>query len=180
MSYKVIMQAKHPWKARLIVAFIMLFLGFLGMIMTDVSSAGGWDYWKWIVFVYALLALALSWYIKRQTSVLHPTALWHELLHWIGLIATVYLVSYYAHLGVMSRFVAGLIQLTLLGFGVFLAGIYIETTFLLVGLMLGLFALISAAVSEYLYAFIIPTFLIAVAIVILIVWVSHRKSKSET
>lgn len=170
-------QPKYPWKARLIVALLMLLLAFLGMVVTDVRSTGGWDYWKKIVPVYAVLALWLSWYVKRKTQTISPIMLWHELLHWFGLIAAVYLISYYVHLGIMSRFIAGLFQLTLLSLGVFLAGIYIEATFLFIGIMLGLFALLAAVVVEYLYAFIIPLLILSAGLIVLIVLIARKKSK---
>jgi hypothetical protein len=174
------MKPKYPWKARLIVALIMLILAFIGMVITDVRTTGGWDYWKKIVLAYAVLALWLSWYVKRQTQVIAPVNLWHELLHWVGLIAAVYLVSYYVHLGIMSRFIAGLFQLTLLSLGIFIAGIYIEATFLFIGIMLGLFALLAAAVVEYLYAFIIPLLILSAGLIVLIVLIARKKSKKSS
>ena len=76
------MQPAHPWKARLSVGIIMLALAFLGMIVTDVRTVGGWDYWKWMVPVYAILALWLSWYVKRKQQTVSPITIWHEVLHW--------------------------------------------------------------------------------------------------
>jgi hypothetical protein len=64
---------KHPWMARLCVAAIMLMLAFVGMMITHVKTSEGWDYWRWTVGIYALLALWLSWYMKRQTKArAHP------------------------------------------------------------------------------------------------------------
>jgi len=169
------MKAKHPWQARLAVGLIMLALAFLGMVTTDVHSTGGFDYWKWIIPVYALLALWLSWYMKRQMETVSAITLVHELGHWAGLVAAVFLVSLYVKLGIVSRYAAGFFDLTLLSLAVFLAGVYIEKTFLFIGLVLALFAILAAWVVEYLYAFTIPILIAGVAIVGLMVWHSHKK-----
>lgn len=169
----------HIWKARLGVGLTMLLLAFLGIAITDVHKTGGWDYWKWMVPVYAILALWLSWYVKRQAQTVSPITVWHELLHWSGLMLAVYISSFYVHLGTISRFNAGLFDLTLISLGVFLAGIYIEKTFLLIGIVLGLFAMVMAFFIQYLYAFIIPVVIGAAIIVGVMVWSSHKKTKAQ-
>ncbi|HSX14084.1 MAG TPA: hypothetical protein VLE96_06680 [Chlamydiales bacterium] len=173
------METRHPWRARLIVGILMLFLAFLGMVITDIFKTGGWDYWKWVVGIYALLALWLSWYIRRNQEILSPITLGHELMHWIGVVATVFIVSYFVSIGIVSRYVAGIFDLTLLSLGVFLAGIYIESTFILVGIVLGLLALFSAFVTEYLYAVIIPILIGGAIVIAIMIWLSHQKTKQN-
>lgn len=168
-------QGRHPWEARLIVGAIMVILAFFGMVVTDVHSGGGWSYWKWVVPVYALLALWLSWYMRRQQKdVVSPITLGHELLHWVGVIAAVFLVSFFVKLGLASSFLAGIFHLTILSLGVFLAGIYIESTFLFIGLVLGAVAMMSAVVVQYLYAIIVPFAIGSLIILGLIIWMSHQ------
>lgn len=164
----------HPWKARLIVGFIMLALAFFGVVMTDIQTTGGWNYWKWIVPIFAILSLWLSWYVKRQKQIVSPIKIWHELLHWLGLILAIFLVSYLADIGTISRFVAGIFHLILLSLTVFIAGIYIETIFIFVGIVLGIFALLTAVFIQYLYAIAIPVIIGAVIVIVLSVWLSHR------
>lgn len=171
------MQTHHPWKARLGVGIAMLILAFIGMVFTDVRTGGGWDYWKWVVPVYALLALWLSWYLRKDRTVLSPITLGHELLHWVGLIASVFLVSFFVHTGIISRFIAGIFDLTLLSLAIFLAGIYIETTFLFIGIVLGAFAALSGVVVQYLYAVILPILVAGIIVTAITVWITHKKSK---
>ena len=166
--------SKHPWKAKLSVGIAMLAIAFLGMVVTDVNSEGGWDYWKWAVPIYAILSLWLSWYVKHEMQVVSPISLRHEILHWVGVIAAVFLVSFLVHLGTLSRFSAGLFNLIILALGVFLAGVYIESTFLIIGLLMGIFALLTATVLQYLYAFIIPLIIAGLLILAISVYLSHR------
>ena len=171
------MHPKHPWIARLTVGLAMLVLAFLGVVITDIRTTGGWVYWKWIVPVYALMALWLSWYLRKHEHSLSPVTIWHEALHWLGLIASALLVSYFVHMGILSRFLAGLVVLTLIAQAVFLAGVYIETSFLFIGAVLGIFALLVAFTIQYFYAFSIPVFLLGGLAVAWFTWHMHRKSK---
>ncbi len=173
------MQPAHPWKARLSVGIIMLALAFLGMVVTDIRTVGGWDYWKWMVPVYAILALWLSWYVKRKQQTVSPITIWHEVLHWAGLICAIFLVSHLVQLGTISRFIAGIFHLILLSLAVFLAGIYIESIFLLIGVILGVFALLTATLVQYMYVFIIPIIIAAVLVMAISVWISHKKFKQN-
>lgn len=169
---------KHPWAARLGVALVMLGLAFIGMIVSDIHKSGAWLYWKWVIPVYAVLALWLSWYVRKKVSKITPITLWHELFHWAGLIAAVFMVSFFVEHGIISRFVAGLFDLTLLAFSLFLAGIYIETTFIFIGILLGIFALLVSFVVEYFYAFTVPLLIATILIVAITIWLSHKKISS--
>lgn len=169
------MNPKHPWQARLGVTLIMLILAFIGMVVTDTQARGGWDYWKWVVPIYAILALWLSWYMKKQMQEPVAYTAYHEILHWGGVVAAAFLVSGYVHFGVMSRYAAGLSDLTILALGIFLAGVYIEKTFIFIGIVLGLLAVFSAFITEYLYALMIPVMLGSALVIGLIVWISHQK-----
>ncbi len=169
------MEKKHPWRARLGVGIAMLILSFVGMILTDIEAAGGWNYWRWTVPIYALLALWLSWYLRKREFSFSAVTLWHELLHWVGLIASVFLITFFVDLGILSRFLAGLCVLTLLAQAIFIAGIYIESTFIWIGIVIGLLTCGVAFLEEYLYAFAIPLLLLGAGAVTLAIWRSHRK-----
>ena len=171
------MESRHPWRARLGVGIAMLLLSFIGMVTTQVDKEGSWGYWKWIVPVYAALALWLSWYMRRTSEVLSSNTLGHEALHWGAVIGAVFMVSHYANLGTISRFVEGLFDITLLSLGIFLAGVYIESTFLFIGMVLACFAVLSAAVVQYLYAYMVPVILGVALIITLMIYIANLRSK---
>ncbi len=166
---------QHPWIARLGVTAIMLLLAFVGMVVTHVKATGGWDYWKWVGVVYALLALWLSWYMKRQTQTVAPFTILHEVVHWVGVIGSIFVVGTYVEIGIISRYAAGLFDLTLLSLGIFLAGIYIEKTFIAIGLVLALLAIFTAFINQYLYLLMIPLILLSAIAIGISIWHSHKK-----
>ena len=162
---------KYRWKIRFIVSLLLLILGFLGLIVTDVFKDGGWLYWRIITPVYALLSLWMSWYLRDKED-FSFSDLWHEILHWFGLILAIYLLSKFVSIGVMGRFEAGLVALSMLALTTFLAGIYIEVTFIFIGLILGFFAYGVAFLNQYLYVIILPIVIVAAGIIF---WLVHYK-----
>lgn len=162
----------YHWKMRFSIAIIMLLLSFIGLIVSDVRANGAWEYWRWMVPTFAFLALFLSWYLRRHKGMISPITIWHELFQWFGLILAVYLVSLFVGMGLIGRFGAGLVVLTLLALNIFITGVYVEATFIVLGIILGLFAVVSAFLAEYLYTIILP---ITIGVAGLLVWVARKR-----
>lgn len=168
----VIKKHHHHWKMRLMVGLIMLGLSFIGLIVSDIRHNGAWNYWRMMVPVYAILCIFLSWYLRSRRKIMTVATIWHELAQWFGLILAVYLISTFVNIGLMGRFEAGLVVLTLLALTIFIAGIYVETTFILIGLLLGIFAAGAAVLAAYIYTIMLP---LTVAVAIGLVWVARKR-----
>lgn len=163
------------YKIRLVVALLMLALGFIGVILTDVKTQGAWDYWRFLAVIYALLSLGLNWYLRKKEWKTTAVTLWHEIAHWAGMIAAIFVVSYFVKIGIMSRFEASLIALLLLALASYLAGLYIEPTLLLIGLVLGIFAVGIAFLDEYLYNILLPVTVVAALVLLIVFHQAHKK-----
>ena len=163
-------------KVPLIVVLVMLLLGFIGVVLTDVLKDGAWQFWRILTVIYALLSLALNAYLRKKqwrTKVYH---FWHELWHWIGLILCISVISFLVKIGLISRFLAGLEILILLALSTYLIGVYIEVIFIPVGILLGIFAVAIAFFEQYLYAIAIPLILITAGIIF---WIVHKASREK-
>lgn len=169
------MERAHPWRMRFIVGLIMIILSLVGLIVSTLRQDGAWNYWRIMVPVYAIICLFLSWYLRKKEESLSPVKIWHEVLHWFGLLLAVYLVSLFVEQGLIERFGGSLAVLTLLAFGLFAAGVYIEITFMLIGALLGLFSIGAGVIAEYLYTVMIPLAIIAAVILFFLV----RRKKRE-
>jgi hypothetical protein len=167
----------HPWKVRFGVSMAMLILAVLGMVVTDLKIDGSWLYWRIMTPVYALLSIGLSLYMRRKKLRDEIFTIWHEILHWIGLVLAIYLVSTLVQIGFISRFQAGVEVLILLAMATFLAGIYIESTFLVTGITLGLLVIGVGYLDQYLYAILIPLILIAL---VALFWTARRKINKKS
>lgn len=168
----VIQKHHHHWKMRWMIAIIMLGLSFIGLIVSDFRQDGAWDYWRLMVPVFAILCLFLSWYLRRKQKIITPTTIWHELVQWFGLALTVYLISVFVDSGLMGRFQAGLVVLTLLALNTFITGIYVEATFFVIGILLGLFAAAAALFVAYIYTIMLP---ITVGVAVLLIWQVRKR-----
>lgn len=160
----------HPWTARFIVGIIILILTFIGLILTNMKAASAWRFWQIITVIIALLALGLSFYLKHMKKIPSPVLIWHEILHWTGLIGSVYITSIYVEIGIISPFIGTLGVLALLAQAIFLAGIYIESTFIFIGIVLGLFAISVAWMETHLFLLIIPILIIAILAIAYFTW----------
>ena len=145
--------AHTAWRARFIVGFLMLAIAFLGMIFTNITSQGGWIYWRTMTPIYALLSIGLSLYLRKMKFSDTVTNVWHEIWHWFGLLLAVFLLSKLVDMGFINQLQAGIQVLLLLALATFLAGVYIESTFIVVGILLGLMIWMVGLLNLYLYAF---------------------------
>ncbi|KTD69874.1 transmembrane protein [Legionella santicrucis] len=166
--------SRYPWNARFIVGIIILLLAFIGLILTNMKAASAWRFWQIITVIIALLALGLSFYHRHVKKIPTAVLIWHEILHWLGLMGSVYIISIYVDIGIISSFIGALGVLALLAQAIFLAGIYIEPTFLLIGIALGLFAISIAWMETHLFLLIIPILIIAV---LAIAYFARRKNE---
>jgi hypothetical protein len=163
---------------RVISALIMIILGFIGVIITDIAKGGAWKYWEFLCVVYALISLLLSWHVKRRKWKTSVLTIWHELAHWMGLIGALFIVSYFVEIGLVSRFIASLLALLLLTLATYLAGVYIETTLIFVSVILGIFALGIAFTAQSLYTILLPLTITVAGILVVYIYRAHKKRSS--
>ncbi len=171
------MERVHPWRMRFIVGLTMIVLALVGLITSSLRQDGAWNYWRIMVPLFAGMCIFLSWYMRGLKESLSVVKIWQEILHWGGLLLSVYLISLFVEKGLIERFGGSLAVLTLLAFALFIAGVYIETTFMLIGGLLGLFAVGAGVVAEYLYTVMVPLGIIAIAALYFLV---RPKKKDET
>ncbi len=165
------------FKVPFILGGIMLLLGFLGVVLTNVRKDGAWIYWQYVVFIFAILSLGYNIYSKGKEWRSTIYTFWHELLHWVGLLLCILLLSFMVRIGIISRFLASLEVLTLLALTTYLIGVYFDKIFIGIGIVLGLFAASVALFEQYLYLIIIPLIVVALLLIIWFGW--HRKKNDD-
>ena len=171
---------KHPWMARLIVGLAMLLLSFIGLIVTDLFQQGSFDYWRVMVPLFAVMSIGLSSYLRRKKHLITFVKIWQEILHWLGLIVAVYLFSVFVQMGIIGRFQAALGTIILLALTTYLAGIYLDVGFVIIGIVLGIFAAGAALMAEYLYTIMLPLTLIVALVIIYIAHKKYRKMSNSS
>lgn len=165
--------AELSWRWRFIVGILMFGLAFLGVVLTVLKESWSWTYWKILSCIFAAISLALSAYLKKFRLKNALVTIWHEIFHWLGLILSIGTLSRMVTLGILSPFAGSLQALLLISLATFLAGIYIEKSFLFIGAFMGCFALILSYVSLYSYLLFVP---ISIAFILAFYWFIRKKS----
>lgn len=167
---------KYHVKARVITLIFFIVFSLVGLIISDVARAGSWNYWRVMVPVFALAGLSFTFYLRKIQKEAVVKTIWHELAQWVGLIGVIFILSIYVSVGIIGRFEAGLFVLTMVSFNLFILGIYIEMTFLFIGLILALISLGAGVFAEYLYTIIIP---LSILLIVLFFFYLKNASKRE-
>lgn len=165
---------KKRWKSRLIVSLIMLALAFISIIVMQVRESAYWTFTCIMAGADALLSIGWIWYIKRINAAIFPGTLWHIILHWMGFVAALYLITLFIHHDIITHTQAGWIVLLLLSLTLYLAGVYTDHTFILIGITLALLVAGIVLIKPYLWLVAIPV-LILVGIITIIMALRDRR-----
>ena len=161
-------------KARMVVSLILLVLSAFGVLVTDFAPNFAWNYWIYVIPLFAILCIWLTWLVSRNHEVRGVT-IWHEILHWVGLMLAVYIVSVVVHSGIISFLVGGVFILTLLALTMFLAGVHFDAMYFVIGIILGAMAIVTTLLVKYLIFILIPVIII---VAILFYWRFRHNRKS--
>lgn len=170
--------ARLVWQMRIIVGAIILICSFVGLVIGDLGKGDSWFYWRWMGPVFALLCLFLSWFLRQRDQSLSFATIWHELLHWVGVLAAVYLISFFARIGILGSIEESLVVMIILALGIFLIGIYVEWSLAFVGVILAIFAAGAALAQDYLYTIMLPIFIVALLLLGFFVFFLHKRGQS--
>lgn len=172
------MQSTSRWKARLAVSIIMLILAFISLFVMKIRPQIYWLFNCVMAGIDAILCIWLVWYMKRQNGNAFVGNLWHMILHWVGFIAVIYLITVFIRHGVVNVIDAGLYALIVLAFTLYLAGIYTDSVFILVGIALALIAAGVILLKAYLWLVMIPVIIIVALIIFAMVTTQDRRNST--
>lgn len=163
-------------KARLVVCLILLLASAIGVLITDFVPHLAWVYWIYAIPTFCVICIILAWIVSRHHSVSGITV-WHEILHWIGLLCAVYIVSLVVSSGIISYLIGGMFILILLALAMFLAGVHFDSMYIIIGIILGILAVVETLLVKYLTFILIP---IIIVVAILVYWrYSHHKKRAR-
>ena len=137
------------WKLQLGVLCSMLALALGGMGMSQASEGGAWEYWLFVVVVYASLGL---WRTARQAK--HdgepvPKRIAREVAHWGVLLGFLAVLLMLERREIIDRESASDSALMLLALSCCLAGIHFDWKMLIVGVVLTVMMVAVATLEQY-------------------------------
>jgi hypothetical protein len=146
-----------------ILAVIMMLLALVGAGATLANVTWAEKYWLWLVPVFGAICTLAAW---LRTRTLDRTVI-RQVLHWLAVGVTIAIdFSFFRRSGEQTSIATGLSSLLILALGCLLAGIHLEWSFALVGLLLLATAIVIAVAQEYMALVIVLGLLLIVAVVI--------------
>lgn len=165
----------HNWKTQCYVLCGMLFLALVGMGLTQALENGAWEYWLFVVIVYAALGLWRSSGKAKQQGQPIKQLISRELAHWMILLAFMGVVVLLERKEIINRDSASYIALMFLGLGCCLAGIHFDWMLMIVGVVLAVMTVALATLEQYT----VVVWVIMVLTVIAAVAYFYFKSKDQ-
>jgi hypothetical protein len=137
------------WKIRLGVLCAMLALALAGMGFTQASETGAWEFWLFVVLVYAALGLWRCSRSAKQTGQSIKKGILRELSHWGTLIGFLAVLLFLERREIIDRQSASYFALMLLALSCCMAGVHIDWLLLVVGVVLTIMLVAMATLEQF-------------------------------
>lgn len=146
----------------------LIVLATVGIAITNFRPFESFYFWIAMVPVFGLTSIYIGWTKARNRGEGISRIIWVQLLHWIGLLASIGLVYLlYAKTGSVDNNQLALLTLTCLALATFLAGVHFEWRFMVVGVILGAAVAGTAIIEHVIWMVVIP---LAAIIILAIFW----------
>ncbi len=155
---------------------LLLVLCFIGIAYTDISGDSSMRFWLWMVPVFAIAAITLEWSRYIREDIDGFKFIWHQFLHWLAVFIALKVTFILLELGRLSNDGASFVLMTIMSLATFLAGIYINWRFIVLGVFIALATVIAAYLEAYVWL-LIP---ILLALIAIIFFIRHLKFRSYT
>jgi len=174
MLEKTEMTAKRRFYVEEAILILLLTLTLVGVWITDYSPVDGYGYWMIMVFVFALLAMTIAWQQSRHRMTDFKKILREQSLHWFTSLLVVEGVFSLQKTEHLTQANAGLVIMMILAQSTILDGLRVGWRFSLVGIFLGLSAIIAANTHHFFWIELIIAILIVAVTILIEVWQERR------
>lgn len=153
---------------------LLLILSLVGIGIMDFSPADGYGYWLILVLVFGLFSILIGWLQSKHRSDDFKIILREQSIHWFTSILVVGGVFLIHQSGRIANEDAGLIILLILSLSTILDGLRVGWRFSLVGLFLGVAAVISVYTPHFLWIELGIAVLIVAATILWELWMEKK------
>ncbi len=133
------------------VFILLMILSLLGIIITDFSQHDGYGYWMFMVLVFGVLSMFVSWLQAKNNESDIAEIVKVQGLHWFHTLIIVGVSSLLNKSGELTELSATLVILLILALATMLDGMRIGWQFSLLGFFLAACALIVVYVEEFIW-----------------------------
>ncbi len=158
-----------------IVLLIVLVLALVGMAITDFSPTKSYRYWILMVILFTLASIGLGWARNEYHENIFQQLILRQLVHWGATLATVSGVYLLLDTGRLNYESSGLVIELIIGLSLFLDGHHLGWRFSLLGILVGISAIVAAYIEEYIWIILIVSLNLSV---ITFYWEKHHRKNS--
>jgi len=166
--------AKRRFYVEEAILILLLILALIGVRITDYSPVDGYGYWMIMVFVFALLAMTIAWQQSRHRITDFKKIIREQSLHWFTSLLVVEGVFSLQKTEHLSQADAGIVIMMILAQSTILDGLRVGWRFSLVGIFLGVSAIIAANTHHFFWIELIIAILIVAVTILIEVWQERR------
>lgn len=156
------------------VLILLLILSLVGIGITDFSPADGFGYWLIMVAVFVICAIFIGWRQSKYHVEDFKIILRKQSLHWFTTLLVVGGAFLVEKSGRLHPEDAGLVILLILSLATMLDGLRVGWRFSVVGLFLGVSAVIAAFTQHFLWIELLIAIVIVVMTILWEVWKAKR------
>lgn len=142
-------KSNASWKIQLGVLCGMLLLALIGMGLSQASEKGAWEYWLFVVIVYAALGLWRSTRRAKLQGQPVRALVVRELSHWGVLLAFLAVLLLLERREIVDRQSASDFALMLLALTCCLAGVHFDWLLMIMGVVLTVMVVAMATLEQY-------------------------------
>jgi hypothetical protein len=139
----------------------------------------GYGYWIIMVFVFALLAITIAWLQSKHRITYFKKILYEQSWHWLTSLLVVEGVFSLQKTEHLTQENAGLIIMMILAQSTILDGLRVGWRFGLVGIFLGISAIITENTHHFFWIEMIIAVLIVAVTIIIEVWQRKKAKKTQ-
>ena len=155
-----------------LILLLVLLLTMLGMAITDFSPYKSHLYWTLLIILFSITSIGFGWFKPEYQGKVFKELIIRQLIHWGATLITVSGVYLLLNTGRLNYESAGLVIQLIIGLSLFLDGRNLGWRFSLVGVLIGVTAIIAAYFEEYIWVILIFSLCISV---ITYYWEKHRQ-----
>jgi hypothetical protein len=153
---------------------LLLILSLVGIGITDFSPADGYGYWIIMMFVFALFAIIIGWRQSKHRSVDFKKILREQSIHWSTSLLVVGGAFLIQKSGRIAAEDIGLVILLILSLSTILDGLRVGWRFSLVGIFLGVSAVIAVYTEHFLWIELLIALLLVLATIVWEIWQAKK------
>jgi len=174
MQEDILITEKRRFHIEEAILVFLLILSLVGIGIMDFSPADGYGYWLIMVVVFCLFAMIIGWLQSKHRSDDFKIILREQSIHWFTSLLVVGGAFLIHQSGRIAEEDAGLIILLILSLSTILDGLRVGWRFSMVGLFLGVAAVVSVYTPHFLWVELTIAIVIVLATISWELWMEKK------